>query len=105
MPFQARGKYDVTICCVTIVLMLIGTWLPSFLIPENDTCFASLMWYLTRYGSLGLIMLSIIAVLMLVSALTIFFRLSNVNLIDEHQRIAASRMVYYLVLGLLSLVS
>jgi hypothetical protein len=31
--------------------------------------------------------------------------LSTVRLIDEHQRIAASRMVYYLVLGIVSLVS
>jgi hypothetical protein len=42
---------------------------------------------------------------MILSAITIFVRLSTVNLIDEHQRIAASRMVYYLTLGIVSLVS
>jgi hypothetical protein len=71
---------------------------------EPDTCFASLMWFITRYGKLGLVLLSIIVALMLISAVIIFFRLSTVNLIDEHQRIAASRMVYYLVLGVISLV-
>src|SRR3954468_14209289 len=26
-PFQPRGKYDVAVCCGTIVLMLIATWI------------------------------------------------------------------------------
>jgi hypothetical protein len=42
---------------------------------------------------------------MILAAIIIFVRLSTVSLIDEHQRIAASRMVYYLVLGIVSLVS
>jgi len=42
---------------------------------------------------------------MILLAGIIFVRLSTVRLIDEHQRIAASRMVYYLVLGIVSLVS
>jgi len=84
--------------------MLIGTWIPSHLMKEPDFCFASLMWFITAYGNLGLELVSIVAALMLISALIIFFRLSTVNLIDEHQRIAASRMVYYLVLGIISLV-
>lgn len=103
-PFQARRKHDVKIYIGLIVVMLIGTWIPSNLMKEPDTCFASLMWFITRYGFLGLVLLSIVAGLMLISAIIIFIRLSTVNLIDEHQRIAASRMVYYLVLGVLSLV-
>lgn len=105
LPFQARGKYDVTICCGTIVLMLIVTWIPSHLFPEPDTCFASLVWFITRYGKLGFILLSTAGGLMILSAATIFIRLSTVNSIDEHQRIAASRMVYYLAVGIVSLVS
>jgi hypothetical protein len=105
IPFQARGKYDVTICCVVVVLMLIGTWIPSHLMPQPNICFASLVWFITRYGQLGLILLSLMAGLMIISAIVIFVRLSTVSLIDEHQRIAASRVVYYLVLGIASLVS
>jgi hypothetical protein len=105
LPFQSRGKYDVTICCVAIVLMLIVTWIPSHIFPEPDMCFASLVWFITRYGKLGFVLLSTAGGLMILSAITIFVRLSTVNLIDEHQRIAASRMVYYLTLGIVSLVS
>lgn len=104
LPFQARGKYDVTICCGVIVLMLIATWIPSHIFPEPDVCFASLVWFISSYGKLGLIILATVAGLLVVSAVTIFMRLSTVNMVDEHQRIAASRMVYYLVLGVASLV-
>jgi di/tricarboxylate transporter len=105
LPFQARGKYDVTICLAVIVLMLIGTWIPSHIHPEVDRCFASLMRFISRYGKEGFILLTIIAVLAIISAITIFVRLSTVTSINEDQRIAASRMVYYLVLGIVSLVS
>lgn len=105
IPFQARGKYDVTICCATIVLMLIATWIPSHIFPEPNICFASLVWFISRYGKPGLIILSTVGGVLLISAVTIFTRLSTVTMIDQHQRIAASRMVYYLVLGIVSLVS
>lgn len=105
IPFQARGKYDVAICLVVVFLMLIITWIPSHIWPEPDTCFASLVWFITRYGKLGFVLLSVTGGLMIMSALTIFIRLSTVNLIDQHQRIAASRMVYYLALGIVSMVS
>jgi hypothetical protein len=104
-PFQARGKYNVTVCCVTIISMLIITWIPSYLYPESNVCFASLVWYISRYGELGLIIFTTVATCLLASAVIIFTRLSRVNMIDQNQRIAASRMVYYLVLGVVSLVS
>ena len=103
-PFQARGKWDVTICCGVVVLMLILTWIPSHVRPEPNACFASLIWFISKFGKLGFVMLTTVGALMIAAALTIFIRLSTVNLIDQHQRIAASRMVYYLVLGILSLV-
>ena len=105
LPFQARGKFDVTICVGAVVVMLIGTWIPSHLDPQPDICFASLVWFITRYGQLGLELLIVAGGLMILSAVIIFVRLSTISLIDEHQRIAASRMVYYLVLGIISLVS
>jgi hypothetical protein len=97
----------VTICCAVILLMLIVTWIPSHIYPQDkhDVCFASLAWFITSYGFLGFIILASISGLMIISAITIFVRLSCANLIDAHQRIAASRMVYYLVLGIVSLVS
>lgn len=85
--------------------MLLGTWIPSHINPEHDVCFASLLWFISRYGVEGVILLSICAALILVSAGTIFLRLSRAKSVELDQRTAASRMVYYLVLGFVSLVS
>lgn len=103
-PFQARGKYDFAICCGVISLMLIGTWVYSHVRPEHDFCTASIVGYISRYSKEALIILSASAGLMLLSAITIFVRLSMVHGIDKQQRIAASRIVYYEILAVISLV-
>ena len=84
--------------------MLIGTWVYSHLVPEANFCFGSLVWYISRYGEESLILLSVSTGLMLFSIITIFVRLSMVTTIDKQQRIAASRIVYNNVLGIVSLV-
>lgn len=104
-PFQPRGKYDVTVCLVIIVLMLIATWIPSNVDPEPDHCFASLLWFISGFGEPGLIILATVLALSVLSAITICVRLSTFTLIDQQQRISASRMVYYLVLGSIAIVS
>jgi hypothetical protein len=103
--FPARGKYDVSICLAVIVSMLLVTSIPTHIRPETDFCFASLAWFVTRYGVLGLSLLAACGGLAIISATIIFYRLTTLTTINHHQRIAASRMVYYLVLAILSLVS
>ncbi|KHJ35980.1 hypothetical protein EV44_g6393 [Erysiphe necator] len=103
IPFQARGKYDVSICLCVVMLMLIATWIPSHIHPETDTCFASLLWFVSEFGTLGTVLFSITAVLMLICAIIIFYRISVANFIDQHQRVVASRIIHHLIVGAVSL--
>lgn len=103
--FPARRKYVVSICLAVIVLMLVVTSIPTHVRPETNYCFASLAWFVTRYGKLGLGLLAACTGLAIISATIIFYRLITLTIIDQHQRIAASRMVYYLVLAVVALVS
>ncbi|EPQ66085.1 Bgt-2720 [Blumeria graminis f. sp. tritici] len=103
LPFQARGKYNVSKCGAIVFVMLIATWIPSFLVPAPDICLASLLGFITRYGVPGIIIFSSAAGLMFISALTIFLKLSTANFVDQHQRIAASRIVHYMAVGFVSL--
>jgi hypothetical protein len=95
----------VTICLTVIVLMLVATSIPTHVRPETNYCFASLAWFVTRYGQVGLGLLATCGGLAIISATIIFYRLATVTTIDQHQRIASSRMVYYLVLAVVALVS
>jgi hypothetical protein len=103
--FPARGKYDVLICLAVIVLMLIITSIPTHVSPERNYCFASLARFVTQYGHLGLVLLAGCAGLAITGATAIFYRLTTLTPINQRQRIAASRMVYYLMLAVVSLVS
>lgn len=85
--------------------MEIGVWIPTHIDPEMDRCFASLAWFVEHFGRLSLILLSITGGLTIISTIIIFYRLTTVSSISQCQRIAASRMVYYLVLSMVSLVS
>ncbi|KFY39862.1 hypothetical protein V495_05724 [Pseudogymnoascus sp. VKM F-4514 (FW-929)] len=102
-PFRPRGKYDVTICLSVVVLMAIGSWIPTQISKQPNHCFASLMWFVTNFGIAGLGILSAIAFFAISSSVIIFYRLSTHKVIDQHQRIAASRVVYYLILKLVGL--
>lgn len=103
--FPARGKYNVPICLALIVLMLVATAIPTYVRRENDFCFASLVWFVSRYGTLGLSLVVISLCIAIKSGITILYRLNTLTTVDQRQRIAASRMVYYLVIEVVSLVS
>ncbi len=85
--------------------MLVGTWVPTYIRPEKDHCFASLAWFVTKFGREGLVLIATTTGLAIISAITIFCRLTKLTTIDPQERIAASRMVYYLVLAVVSMVS
>jgi hypothetical protein len=102
--FAPRGKWDVPILLGVVVLMEIGVWIPTHLDPEMDRCFASLAWFVEHFGRLSLILLSITGGLTILFAIVIFYRLTTLVSIPQCQRIAASQMVYYLVLSTVSMV-
>ncbi|KFY07324.1 hypothetical protein V492_07249 [Pseudogymnoascus sp. VKM F-4246] len=102
-PFKPRGRYDVPICISVIVLMTIGSWIPTQIDKQPNHCFASLMWFVTNFGVAGLGILCTIAFFAISSSVVIFYRLATHKAIDQHQRIAASRVVYYLILKLVGL--
>lgn len=84
--------------------MTFGAWLPTNIEKQTGVCFASLLWFVTGFASEGLTMMSVCLGLSIVAAVIIFARCTAGGLIDEHQRIAASRMVYFLVLAVLPMV-
>lgn len=63
------------------------------------------MWFVGRYGVEGTVLYATIGGLAITSAVVIFVRLSTVGAVDHNQTIAASRMVYYMALSVVSLVS
>ncbi|RSL57895.1 hypothetical protein CEP54_008075 [Fusarium duplospermum] len=100
--FPARGRWNVVACLVIIGLFLLVTFSITFAIQPPNFCFAGLFWYLHRYnlGCFGL--LTTIVSLILIQCGVISFKLHTGSSMSFAVRDEASRMVYYMVIALLS---
>lgn len=74
------------------------------MLPSNF-CFASLVFYLKRYGLGCFGTLVGMSVIMLVGSIASFYRLYQVSGIGEQQRATATWMAYFMALAALSMVS
>ncbi|CAK7209165.1 hypothetical protein SCUCBS95973_000358 [Sporothrix curviconia] len=101
-PFPERGRYTTTICLIALGILLLTNFLVADFIRSPDFCFASLFWFVAIYsrGSFA-VFLAIDIILVLCTAI-IFIRLTRSTQIDISERVSASRMVYYLAMGILS---
>ena len=94
--FRARGRYATLSCIVIIVLLVLATWIPSFLLPAKNTCLGSLIWWTEKYSLIALILGANIILTYFLSAVVITTQLLRTNRMDRDERIAATRVVYYL---------
>ncbi|CAK7223088.1 hypothetical protein SEUCBS140593_005120 [Sporothrix eucalyptigena] len=101
-PFPERGRYITTICLIILGMLLLTNFLVADFIRSPDFCFASLFWFVAIYSrGCFAVFLAIDIILVLCTAI-IFIRLTRSTQIDISERVSASRMVYYLALGILS---
>ncbi|GAB0137184.1 hypothetical protein EsDP_00005462 [Epichloe bromicola] len=101
--FSARSKWSLQACLAIPLLISIGTYVLSrFVLPPNF-CFASLVFFLRRWalGCFGVIVA--IASTLLVGSGIVFYRLYQVSGIGEQERITASWMAWFMVLGGISM--
>ena len=103
--FRARGKWDTFICLAAIIFAVTGTFLPALLIPAPDRCLATLIWWTEHYAKVAVVLGLSIIVLFLFSAAIITTQLLRTVKMDRDERIAATRVVYYLVLNVFTIVS
>ena len=103
--FFARREWTVAICIGIVAVLLLLTLLVAIANKAPDFCFASLFWFLEYYATGCFILLLGILVVLIIAIVTIFVKLCTSHIIEPVERVAASRMTYYLALGLVSNVS
>ncbi|KAF1979129.1 hypothetical protein BU23DRAFT_448190 [Bimuria novae-zelandiae CBS 107.79] len=97
--FAPKGKWTTTICVGAISFLTLMTWMPTVAWPMYNTCFGSLIWFPMRYELLMLVLLILLISTLLILAAIISIQLMRTSDVDPNQRIAASRMCYYLIVG------
>ncbi|KAI1867953.1 uncharacterized protein JN550_006760 [Neoarthrinium moseri] len=101
-PFPPRGKWTVAICMAVWKMLLVITGLVAFFIPSSDFCFASLFWFVAKWAEGGFALFMTISVILIACAVIVFLKLTRHATIETSERVQASRMVYYLAVGILS---
>lgn len=97
--FAPKGKWTTTILVGFICFLTLMMWMPTIIWPMFNTCFASLIWFPMRYELLMTVVLIIFISTFLLLAAIISIQLMRTTKIDPNQRIAASRMCYYLIMS------
>lgn len=100
--FSARRRWTVAICLGIVAALLLVSLLVAFGDKAPDYCFASLFWILEHYAVGGFVLFLLISIALVIAVGTIIMRLIRSHAVDPTERMAASRMVYYLVLGIIS---
>ncbi|OLN81379.1 hypothetical protein CCHL11_10164 [Colletotrichum chlorophyti] len=101
-PLPPRGKWNVTICLAIVGTLLLTTYLVTLFIRPPNFCFASLFWFVQRWKEGCFVLFTLISATLLGSTLAVFFRLHNNARIEYSERVAASRMVYYLAIAFIT---
>ncbi|PTB62877.1 hypothetical protein BBK36DRAFT_1183782 [Trichoderma citrinoviride] len=98
-PFQQRPRW-VTVGCLLIVI--IGTlllYVQTRVMRPPDLCYASLFWFVQTWRLEAFALLTIIGCALVIGAIVVFVRLHRDTSIGIIERTAASKMVYYMILG------
>ncbi|KAM7204340.1 hypothetical protein V8F33_001642 [Rhypophila sp. PSN 637] len=101
-PFGARGKWAVTICLTIIGLLILINFLVANFDRADNFCLTSLFWFVAHYATGCFAILTGIASTLIVCIAIVFVRLHRSTKIEVTERVAASRMVYYMVLAVIS---
>lgn len=98
--FGPRGPWNTPICWSTVAFLMLLIWIPSRAREaEPDRCLANLIFFASTWSDFGVAINSLLVLAYLVLGSLITWKLYKTAQIDREERIAASRMVYYLAVG------
>jgi len=101
-PFAPRGKWDVTICLAIVGMLCLINFLVANFDRSENFCLLSLFWFIEHYAKGGFALFVGITSTLVICVGIIFTKLTRSIKVEVTARVAASRMVYYLALGILS---
>jgi len=96
VPFQPRGKWANITCILGFVVLLIATWVPTQIMPEEMECYGEIISQPSRNIKTGAGISVGLTFALPTMAAIIGLQLYNTRKVDPNERIAGSRMVYYL---------
>ncbi|KAL8688180.1 MAG: hypothetical protein Q9218_005844 [Villophora microphyllina] len=97
--FQHQRWRNVGFCVIAMIVMVLATWVPSFVDPSMGRCHSSIIGWTTHFVKVGLVIGSCVLFTYIVCATVITAQLLRTSNLDSSQRISATRVVYYLIVS------
>ncbi|KAL8666112.1 MAG: hypothetical protein Q9168_007549 [Polycauliona sp. 1 TL-2023] len=97
--FPCQTKRSLLLCSVAVLIAVLLTWIPSHTSPSKGICPATLVWWTKNYAKIGLAIGSGLLFTHILCAVVITSQLMRTANMNHNQRIAASRVVYYLIVS------
>ena len=95
--FPSRNRWHIPTALAVIVALTIFLWAASNVFPTRGACVTGLIWWTARYFKLAIVVSSGLLFLFITAAIIITVQLLKTVKMDRAERIAATRVVYYLV--------
>ncbi|KAF2097500.1 hypothetical protein NA57DRAFT_77757 [Rhizodiscina lignyota] len=95
--FGPRKPWTTQICIAVFCLLVLFTWLPTNLHKTRPKCFGDMIMRPIIYSPIALAIMTTLIAAFMVMAIIIGMRLVRTVNIDPNERIAASRIFYYLL--------
>ncbi|CAN8095325.1 unnamed protein product [Discula destructiva] len=100
--FAPRGRWNVSICLACVGLMCVAAVVVGAFNRAPQLCFANLFFFLKHYSTGCFAVFSLVSLTTLLVIATIFLKLRKGQFVSATERLAATRMIFYLVLGFIS---
>lgn len=96
-PFRPRSRWHIPTCIAGVAILVIITRVTTVESPSNDQCLARLIWWTADYALIGVATASGLILLCLINSVVIGVQLRRSRTVDGTEKIAAKRLVFYLV--------
>ncbi|KAL8789546.1 MAG: hypothetical protein Q9195_006773 [Heterodermia aff. obscurata] len=97
--FASRNRWHIPTALAVIIGLSIFLWAASNVFPTRGACVTGLIWWTARYFKFAIVICSGLLFLFTTSAIIITVQLVKTVKVDRAERIAATRVVYYLVVN------
>lgn len=84
-------------CVIVIFIMTLVTWIPSNVSPARHGCLTSLVWWTEHLAKVGLAISSGLIFTYVACAAIVTAQLLRALKISGEQRVAATKIVFYLI--------
>ena len=101
-PLQA---WSVPTYLFIIIAGLLGLYVATVALPPPDQCYASLFWYTQRWRPVTYGLLVAITSILAIAGVALFLQVRQNTIRCNRERMAASNMVYYIAIAVISNVS